>query len=55
MTIDILAFSLTSWFHDAWGEMARYMLNLNTWQWGIVSACAVVFGFLCLKGTGDNR
>ncbi|TWT54693.1 hypothetical protein Pla22_23440 [Rubripirellula amarantea] len=55
MTIDILAFSLTLWLSDAWGELVRYLANLNTWQWGIVSACAVVFGFLCLKGTGINR
>jgi hypothetical protein len=52
MTINILAFSLSIWFQDAMGELTRYFTTMNTTQWGIVSACAVGFGFLCLRGTG---
>ena len=36
-------------------ELVYYFNHMNTMQWGIVSACAVGFGFLCLKGTGVNR
>ena len=48
-------FSLSGWFFDAWGELVRYFNNMSTTQWGVVSACAVAFGFLCLKGTALNR
>ncbi len=49
------AFSLSGWFFDAWGELVRYFNTMNTMQWGVVSACAVAFGFLCLRGTKINR
>lgn len=49
------AFSLQVWFFDAWGELIRYFNSMNATQWGVVSACAVAFGFLCLKGTALNR
>jgi hypothetical protein len=52
MILDILAFSLTGWFQDALTEFTRYFSTMNVTQWGIVSACAVFFGFLCLRGTG---
>ncbi|KAA1262291.1 hypothetical protein LF1_48540 [Rubripirellula obstinata] len=52
MILDILAFSLTGWFQDALGELTRYFSTMNVTQWGIVSACSVFFGFLCLRGTG---
>ncbi|TWU60643.1 hypothetical protein Poly51_09230 [Rubripirellula tenax] len=50
MIIELLAFSLTTWFFDAWTELVRYFNTMNTWQWGIVSASSVAFGFLCLRG-----
>ena len=49
------AFSLSNWFSSATYELVYYFNHMNTMQWGIVSACAVGFGFLCLKGTGANR
>ena len=47
----LAAFSLSGWFFEAWSELVRYFNTMNTTQWGVVSACAVAFGFLCLKGT----
>lgn len=55
MHFDILAFSITLWFSDAWGELVRYFNTMSTWQWGVVSACSVAFGFLCLKGHSLKR
>lgn len=54
-TAILAAFSLTGYFVDAWGEFIRYFGTMNQTQWGVVSACAVAFGFLCLKGTNVNR
>ena len=54
MHFDLLAFSLSMWFFDAWSEMTRYFNNMQTWQWGVVSASCVIFGFLCLRGTKIN-
>ena len=51
----VTAFSVTDWFYSAMHELVYYFNHMNTTQWGIVSACAVTFGFLCLKGTGINR
>ena len=51
----LLAFSFGDWFRDASNELTRYFSHMNTTQWGIVSACSVTFGFLCLKGTGLKR
>ena len=48
-------FSFSSWFFEAWAELVRYFNAMNTIQWGVVAACAVAFGFLCLRGTGINR
>ena len=48
-------FSLRGWFFEAWTELVHWFNHMNTTQWGIVSASAVVFGFLCLKGSGVNR
>ncbi|GAA5507092.1 hypothetical protein [Novipirellula caenicola] len=55
MTELLLAFSLGDWFRDACNELTYYFGHMNKTQWGIVSACSVAFGFLCLKGTGINR
>jgi hypothetical protein len=46
----IIAFSLSRWFSDALGELTRYFSHLNSTQWAILSASAVAFGFMCLKG-----
>ena len=51
MTIDLLGFS----FSHACDELIRYFSTWNTTQYGIVAACAVAFGFICLRGTGINR
>ena len=48
-------FSFSAWFFEAWSDLVRYFHTMNTLQWGIVSASAVIFGFLCLKGSGINR
>jgi hypothetical protein len=55
LTAIISGFSLSVWFFDAWSELVGYFSTMNTIQWGIVSASAVAFGFLCLKGTNVNR
>ncbi|MGB7325083.1 MAG: hypothetical protein WBD31_09435 [Rubripirellula sp.] len=54
MIPDLIAFSLVTWFFDAWSELVRYFNTMNTMQWGIVSACSVAFGFLCLRGHKVN-
>jgi hypothetical protein len=51
----LTAFSISGWFSSATHELMYYFNHMNNVQWGIVSACAVAFGFLCLKGTGANR
>ena len=51
----LAAFSFSDWFSSATHELVYYFNHMNTTQWGIVSACAVAFGFLCLKGTGLNH
>jgi hypothetical protein len=48
-------FSFSAWFFEAWSDLVRYFHTMNTLQWAIVSASAVIFGFLCLKGSGINR
>ena len=47
--------ALGSLLRSASMELMSVFNQMNTLQWGIVSTCAVVFGFLCLKGTGANR
>jgi hypothetical protein len=54
-TAILAGFSLTSWFFEAWGDLTRYFNTMNTIQWGVLAACAVIFGFLCLKGSGINH
>jgi len=51
----LASFSLSGWFFDVWTELTRWFNTMNTTQWGIVSAAAVIFGFLCLQGSGINR
>lgn len=45
-----LAFSASQWFSDATYELIQYFDHLNSTEWAILSACAVAFGFICLKG-----
>jgi len=44
--------SLTTWFFESWAELVRYFHDMSVTQWGVVSASAVAFGFLCLRGNG---
>ncbi len=46
----LLAMSLGSWFNDSLYELVRYFDHLNATEWAILSASAVAFGFICLKG-----
>jgi len=46
----IIAFSISGWFSDSLGELVRYFDHLNSTEWAIISASAVAFGFMCLKG-----
>ncbi|WP_153556900.1 hypothetical protein [Roseimaritima sediminicola] len=38
-------------FRYALDDLVRYCNNLNMTQWGILAACAVAFGFLCMRST----
>lgn len=51
----LASFTLSGWFMDVWTELTRWFSTMNTTQWGIVSASAVIFGFLCLRGSDVNR
>ena len=44
--------SLTTWFFDSWAEVVVYFHSMSVTQWGVISASAVAFGFLCLRGNG---
>ncbi len=55
MLAELIAFSLVTWFFDAWSELLRAFHSMNTTQWGIVSTCSVAFGFLCLRGHKLSR
>jgi len=46
----LLAFSITDWYHDGVHELIYGFKHMGVTQWGIASACAVAFSFLCLKG-----
>ncbi|WP_197231066.1 hypothetical protein [Novipirellula artificiosorum] len=51
----LLAFSISDWSSEALNELVRYFNRMSVTQWGIMSACAVTFGFLCLRGTAIKR
>lgn len=51
----VASFSLSGWLFDVWTELTYAFDNMNTTQWGIVAASVVVFGFLCLKGSGVHH
>ncbi|TWT84472.1 hypothetical protein CA13_59510 [Planctomycetes bacterium CA13] len=51
----LFAFSITEWFRDGIHEIVHGFNHMNVTQWGILSACAVAFGFLCLKGHAIRR
>lgn len=54
-TATIFAGAITSWLHGVSSEMATYFNKMGTTHWGIVAVAAVIFGFMCLKGTNVNR
>lgn len=54
-TAIITAFSITGWFSSVVRWVTSSFNSMDVTQWGIVAACAVVFGFLCLKGTALDR
>ena len=39
----------------AFEDLMRYCSDLNTTQWGILSACAVAFGFLCMRSNDVRK
>jgi len=49
------AFSLSNWFAAVSRELVSCFQQMSITQLGIVSACAVAFGFLCLKGMPLDR
>lgn len=55
LTAIVTGFSFSTWFFDSWSDLVRYFNTMNSTQWAVVSASAVTFGFLCLKGSGVNR
>lgn len=49
-TAILLGFSLRLWFDDACNELVDYFDRMDTTHWMVISACAVFFGFFCLRG-----
>lgn len=43
--------SISSLLFEAMGNLAQFINSLSVLQWGILSGCGVIFGFLCLKGS----
>jgi hypothetical protein len=48
----LIDWSLKRWFSDASAELWMFFNTMNTTHWMIISACGVLVGFLCLRGTG---
>lgn len=44
-------FSLSHWWYGVSSEFVRFFNTMDETHWMVISACAVVFGFLCLRGT----
>jgi hypothetical protein len=51
----LLGLGFRAWFSDALDELLRYFGDMNTTQWGILSACAVAFGFFCMRSQDLRR
>jgi hypothetical protein len=49
------AFSFKTWLNELLNYSSDYFNRMNETQWGVVSACVVLLGFLCLKGNLTNR
>ncbi len=47
----LLGFSFSQWWYEVSSEFMKFFNNMNETQWMVISACAVLFGFLCLRGT----
>ena len=54
-TAIITAFSISGWFSSVMRILGGAFNTMDITQWGIVAASAVIFGFLCLKGTALDR
>ncbi len=50
-----LGLGFRDWFSEALDELLRYVGDMNTTQWGILSACAVAFGFFCMRSQDVRR
>ncbi|MEE2937863.1 MAG: hypothetical protein VYA84_17895 [Planctomycetota bacterium] len=48
-------YSFSIWLFDAWSDLSRYFGTMDETHYGVLAGCAVLFGFLCLKGSGINR
>lgn len=55
MRYELLSNSLQLWFMDAFNELVDYFHHMSVTQWAIISAMAVSFGFLCMRGNALNR
>jgi hypothetical protein len=40
---------------DLLNEMAGYKREMTQTHWAILATCVVIFGFMCLKGSGIRR
>jgi hypothetical protein len=45
----------SSWFFDALTEVTVYFGRMSVIQWCVMASCAVIFVFMCLKGTPIRR
>lgn len=43
--------SVTEFFLEGLRSLSQFINGMNVLQWGILSFCGVIFGFLCLKGS----
>ncbi|MEX0824804.1 MAG: hypothetical protein WD119_01485 [Pirellulaceae bacterium] len=50
-----LGVGFREWFSDALDDLVLYFGDMNTTQWGILSACAVLFGFFCMRSQDVHR
>ncbi len=54
-TATIWANSATMWLYEVGRELTTYFNKMSTTHWAVMASAAVVFGFLCLKGSNINR
>jgi hypothetical protein len=51
----MFAVSFSQWCSRVLSEGSAYFNRMNETQWGVVAACVVAIGFMCLKGNLTNR